>query len=134
MISLQSQFDLKLNAIMSIKSLLAILIFALASPMISAQMPAPEMTRSVEFTTTTAYITIDGMACQEGCANTIAKNLEETKGIQSAEISYDDGKAIVKFDDNLIQIAEIENIITSTKVKDYVYSIKNSVLKNSIVR
>ena len=29
---------------------------------------------------------------------------------------------------------EIESVITSTKVKDYVYTIKNSTLKNKIVR
>lgn len=119
---------------MSIKNLVALLIFAFATNVLIAQTPSSINKHAVEFTTTTAYITIDGMACQEGCADTIAKNLEETQGIQSAEVSYDDGKALVTFDDSQIKLKEIEDIITSTKVKDYIYTIKNTVLKNSIVR
>lgn len=114
---------------MSIKNLAALLIFAFTAPVITAQTPSSINKQAVEFTTTTAYITIDGMACQEGCADTIAKNLEETQGIQSAEVSYDDGKALVKFDDSQIKLKEIEDIITSTKVKDYIYTIQNTVLK-----
>lgn len=119
---------------MSVKNLIIILALAFASPVITAQTPTPTKTRTVEFTTTIAYVTIDGMACQEGCADTIAKNIEEAKGVQSALVSYTEGKAIIKFDNTLIKIAEIEDIIKGTKVKDYVYAIKNTVLKDQIVR
>ena len=44
-----------------------------------------------------ATITIDGMACQAGCADAIQKNLEDLEGIQSAEVSYDKGEAVVAF-------------------------------------
>ena len=119
---------------MAVKNLIIILAFAFASPMITAQTPTPTKTRTVEFTTTIAYVIIDGMACQEGCADIIAKNIEEAKGVQSAKVSYAEGKAIIKYDDAHIKISEIEDIIKGTKVKDYVYVIKNTVLKNQIVR
>ncbi len=119
---------------MSLKNLFFLFFLSFACPLIHAQEPSSIKTRTVELTTTIAYVTIDGMACQEGCADIIAKNLKETKGIQSAEVSYANGKAIIKFDDAKIKIKKIEDIITSTKVKDYVYTIKNSVLKNQIVR
>lgn len=119
---------------MSIKNLIILFIFAITSPAVIAQTRTPIKTRTLEFTTTIAYITIDGMACQEGCADVIAENLAMAKGVQSAEVSYANSKAIIKFDDTRIKIKEIETIITATKVKDYVYAIKNTVLKNQIVR
>ena len=81
----------------------------------------------------TAIITISGMACQEGCADKIAENLLKTEGIVSAEVSYKAGEAIVQFDNLLITTKKIEQIITETKVKDYVYEIKKVIIKNEIV-
>ncbi|MFS4492427.1 heavy-metal-associated domain-containing protein [Maribacter sp. 2308TA10-17] len=78
----------------------------------------------------TAVITIDGMACQEGCANTISKNLLETDGVHMAEVSYETGKAIVQFDNSLLTINSLQKIITDTKVKDYIYVVKELVIKN----
>lgn len=119
---------------MSLKKITLLFFLAFVSPFIQAQdLPTIEK-RTIEFTTTTAYVTVEGMACQEGCADAIAKNLEEIKGIQSAEVSFESGKAVINFDDAKIKIAEIEEVITNTKVKDYVYTVTNSVLKNKIVR
>lgn len=134
LVSLQSVFNSKLKLVMPIKNLVILFILAITCPILTAQTPSPIKTRSVEFTTTIAYVTIDGMACQEGCADVIAANLVKTKGIQSAEVSYSNSMAIITFDDTRIKIKEIETIITTTKVKDYVYAIKNKVLKNQIVR
>ena len=44
-----------------------------------------------------ATIIIDGMACQAGCADVIQKNLVDLEGIQSAEVSYDKGEAVIEF-------------------------------------
>lgn len=77
-----------------------------------------------------AEITIDGMACQEGCANTIAANLKKEQGVEFVEVSFLTGKAKIKFNGSQIELEKIENIITSTKVKDYVYTITESTLKN----
>jgi len=72
-----------------------------------------------------ATITIDGMACQAGCADVIQKNLESLEGVQSAEVSYDKGEAIVAFIPGKTNADEIRKTITNTKVKDYVYTIKS---------
>lgn len=119
---------------MSLKNLIFLFVLTFTFPFMNAQEPTSLKTRTLELTTQIAYITIEGMACQEGCADTISKNLKETQGVQSAEVSYETGKAIIKFNDSFITLQKIEDIITGTKVKDYVYSIKNSTLKNQIVR
>ena len=43
-------------------------------------------------------ITIEGMACQEGCADTIQANLEKLSGVIAAEVSFANEKANVDFD------------------------------------
>ena len=68
--------------------------------------------------------TIDGMACQAGCADKIQENLEDLVGIQSADVSYDKGEAVVAFILGKTNADEIQKTITNTKVKDYVYTIK----------
>ncbi len=72
-----------------------------------------------------AIITIDGMACQEGCAEVIQKNLVDLEGIRSAEVSYDKGEAVVEFFPAKTNAIKIQKTITNTKVKDYVYTIKH---------
>ncbi len=72
-----------------------------------------------------ATITIDGMACQEGCADAIKKNLVDLEGIRSAEVSYDKGEAVVEFIPAKTNADKIRKTITNTKVKDYIYNIKN---------
>ena len=72
-----------------------------------------------------ATITIDGMACQEGCADAIQKNLVKLEGIQSAEVSYDKGEAVVELIAAKTNPDKIQKTITNTKVKDYVYTIKH---------
>lgn len=81
----------------------------------------------------TATITISGMACQEGCADKIAENLTKTEGVVSAEVSYETGEAIVQYDNLLITMDKIKQVITDTKVKEYVYSINKVIIKNEIV-
>ena len=44
-----------------------------------------------------AFITIDRMACQAGCVDTMQKNLDDLEGIRFAEVSYDKGEAVVVF-------------------------------------
>lgn len=119
---------------MSLKKIIFLFFFALTASFVQAQDLPTIKSRTVEFTTTTAYVTIEGMACQDGCADAIAVNLKETEGIQSAEVNYESGKAVINFDNTKIKMKEIEGIITDTKVKDYVYTVTNSVLRNKIVR
>ena len=74
------------------------------------------ITKSVE-------IGIDGMACQEGCADKIASNLKEKDGVISADISFNNKNGNIVFDPSLISIEEAKTIITGTKVKNYEYTI-----------
>lgn len=76
-----------------------------------------------------ATIEIEGMACQEGCADAIHKNLEMANGVLTTEVSYENKKAIISFDAELISATTLQKIITDTKVKDYQYSIKNITIK-----
>lgn len=74
---------------------------------------------------TIATITIDGMVCQVGCADAIQMNLNDLEGIRSAEVSYVKGEAVIAFNPAKTNADKIRKIITNTKVKDYVYTVKN---------
>ena len=78
---------------------------------------------------TVVTIEIDGMACQEGCADKIASSLNETEGVISAEVSFKDKKGVIVIDSNLVSIEDLKSIITSTKVKDYLYTINSVTIK-----
>ncbi|UWX54733.1 cation transporter [Maribacter litopenaei] len=78
---------------------------------------------------TSVLIEVEGMACQEGCADKISSNLNGTPGITSAEVSYVKKEAIVKFNPNIISLSDIKSIITNTKVKEYTYTIGKTTIK-----
>lgn len=78
---------------------------------------------------TKVIIEVNGMACQEGCADKISSNLNENAGIAAAEVSYEKKEAIVKFDPALISLPEIKSIITKTKVKEYIYTTGKTTIK-----
>lgn len=71
----------------------------------------------------TILVTIEGMACQEGCADKISSNLMDSDGVVSSEISFENKNGLITFDPTIITIEEIKAIITDTKVKDYNYTI-----------
>lgn len=77
----------------------------------------------------TVVIEVEGMACQEGCADKISANLNDAIGVSVAEVSYEAKEAIVEFDPNLINLDGIKAIITGTKVKEYIYTIGKTTLK-----
>lgn len=71
----------------------------------------------------TILVTIEGMACQEGCADKISSNLMDSEGVVSSEISFENKSGLISFDPTIITIEEVKAIITDTKVKDYNYTI-----------
>lgn len=77
----------------------------------------------------TAIIGIDGMACQEGCADKIAMNLQNTKGVFYTTVSYDTKEALIKFDSTIVSPMVLKTVITNTKVKEYVYTINTMTFK-----
>lgn len=75
---------------------------------------------------TTLLLTIEGMACQEGCADKISSNLMERNGVVSADISYKNKSGVITFDPKVITEEEVKNIITGTKVKNYTYTVSSA--------
>lgn len=78
--------------------------------------------------TETVIITIEGMACQAGCADAISSNLKKVSGVHSALVSFTSGQADINYNPKEISLDSLKSIITGTKVKDYVYSIKDVIL------
>ncbi|SEK88608.1 Copper chaperone CopZ [Maribacter orientalis] len=109
--------------------LLNIIMFCLTANILVAQDTSNTVTIIEPTLSTMVTIEIDGMACQEGCADKIASNLNETQGVISAEVSFKDKKGIIVFDPNLVSIEDLKSKITSTKVKDYVYTINSVTIK-----
>ena len=108
------------------KTTLLFFFFTFSSMIVMSQEKAQENTGHV-----TATISIMGMACQEGCADKIADNLKNIEGVEEVSVSYETKEAIISFNDNTIAIDQLKNVITSTKVKEYVYTIKEVTLKKS---
>ncbi|WP_291864924.1 heavy metal-associated domain-containing protein [Maribacter sp.] len=85
---------------------------------------------AVKPATSLATITIKGMACQAGCADAIQENLLKIEGVEKAVVSYEEANAIVTFNTTKTSTTVITKTITDTKVKDYIYTIKNIEIKN----
>lgn len=78
---------------------------------------------------TTAVFEINGMACQEGCADKISSNVMAAEGVSSAIVSYEKKEAIIEFNPNAVSITDLKSIITNTKVKDYIYTIGKTTIE-----
>ena len=89
-----------------------------------------DTSEAVSSTHKTAIIVIEGMACQEGCADTIKANLKNIKGVQYAEVSYNKKQAVISYNKGTVTLDDLKNTITNTKVKEYTYTIKNVLLQN----
>ncbi len=80
--------------------------------------------RQQEQLSASAVITIEGMACQEGCADAISANLKKVPGVTSVQVSFATGLANIDFNKNEVSMDDLKAVITNTKVKDYIYTIK----------
>ncbi|TDS12675.1 copper chaperone CopZ [Maribacter caenipelagi] len=79
----------------------------------------------------TILVAIEGMACQEGCADKISSNLTDSDGVVSSEISFENKNGLITFQPTIITIEEVKAIITNTKVKDYNYTITSVTPQNN---
>lgn len=111
------------------KVLLFVFTLLLAVNVTSAQENIDETTRLEKQYFSTAIVSIDGMACQEGCADKISSNLRNITGVSTAEVSYTNKEAIITFNAEIVTALQLKNIITNTKVKEYVYSINSFQIK-----
>ncbi|APQ17061.1 heavy-metal-associated domain-containing protein [Maribacter hydrothermalis] len=110
---------------------LSIFIFCISVATSTAQDNSSAIAIIENAKTTEVLIGIDGMACQEGCADKIALNLMEIKGVSSAEVSFDQKNGIVVFDPKLTSIEDLKSTITNTKVKECQYTINSVTFKES---
>lgn len=55
-------------------------------------------------------LNITGMHCN-GCADRITKVLNELNGVRSAEVSLDDGQAVVAYDEGQTGFSELKEAI-----------------------
>lgn len=111
------------------KTILLVYLFLGFSNISLGQETTTETVESTTSTSATVILEIEGMACQEGCADAISANLKKTEGIDSAVVSYSDKKAEVMYDPKVITISEVESVITETKVKDYSYTINKIIFQ-----
>lgn len=64
-------------------------------------------------TTKTVTIRVKGMTCG-GCATSVEKALESTEGVKEARVSFERGKAVIKYDDQKVTVAKLRAVIQST--------------------
>lgn len=112
------------------KVLLVIFTLLIAVNITSAQENLKESSSVEKQALSTAIVSIEGMACQEGCADKISSNLHDADGVVSAVVSYDKKEAVITFDAGTITPEKLKNIITNTKVKKYVYRIHSIEIKD----
>jgi periplasmic mercuric ion binding protein len=58
-------------------------------------------------------IRVRGMTCG-GCATSVEKALKATEGVQEARVSFERGKALIKYDDQKVTVTKLRLIINST--------------------
>jgi copper chaperone len=66
--------------------------------------------------TKTSKIRVEGMHCNK-CAQSIAKALKATPGVEQVNVSFENGEAIVQFDDQKVSEAQIREVINKTGFK-----------------
>ncbi|MDO4881536.1 MAG: heavy metal-associated domain-containing protein [Capnocytophaga sp.] len=56
-------------------------------------------------------LTVEGMTCQAGCANTIKKHLEKTEGVFSAKVDKESKSAVIQYDKTKLSEADLVSVI-----------------------
>jgi copper chaperone CopZ len=63
--------------------------------------------------TSIVTLRVKGMTCG-GCATAVAQALKSTEGVEDAQVSYERGTAVVKYDDQKVSVAKLRDVINST--------------------
>jgi mercuric transport protein len=63
--------------------------------------------------TSTVTLRVKGMTCG-GCATSVAQALKSTEGVEDAQVSYERGIAVVKYDDQKVTVAKLREVINNT--------------------
>lgn len=70
---------------------------------------------------TVAFMSIEGMSCEIGCARYINKNLSKTEGVLASEIDFEGNLAKVSFDPEKISAKDLAGIVN--KLNDGQYKV-----------
>lgn len=65
---------------------------------------------SVSAATQTVTIKVEGMHCG-GCSSSVAKALKATPGVEDAQVSFEKGEAMIKYDDQKVTVAKLREVI-----------------------
>lgn len=63
--------------------------------------------------TAQAVLTIDGMVCEMGCANTIQEALAALNGVESCKVDFESKEAVVDYDPEIVNDNQIIGAITA---------------------
>ena len=68
---------------------------------------------SVSAITRTVTLKVRGMTCG-GCATSVEKALKSTDGVEDVRVSFERGRAVIKYDDQKVTVEKLREIIQST--------------------
>lgn len=71
---------------------------------------------SVSAASKTVTIKVEGMHCG-GCSSSVTKALKATDGVEDVQVSYEKGEAIIKYDEQKVTVAKLQEVITNTGFK-----------------
>jgi copper chaperone len=63
--------------------------------------------------TRTVTLRVRGMTCG-GCATSVEKALKSTDGVEDVRVSFERGRAVIKYDDQRVTVAKLREVIQST--------------------
>jgi copper chaperone len=68
---------------------------------------------SVSAITRTVTLKVKGMTCG-GCATSVEKALKATDGVESVRVSFERGRAVIKYDDQKVTVEKLREVVQST--------------------
>lgn len=86
-----------------------------------------ETTENVQTANATATIVIDGMMCQENCANSVQSSLSSIKGVDNCTVDFESKTATVVFNNGLVTEDKLKSAVTG--LNDGQYSISSFTVK-----
>lgn len=68
---------------------------------------------TVSAATRTITIKVQGMTCG-GCATRVEEALKSTEGVQEVQVSFEHGRAVIKYDDQKVTPEKLREVIQNT--------------------
>jgi copper chaperone len=68
---------------------------------------------TVSATIRTVTLRVKGMICN-GCATSVEKALKSTEGVESVRVSFERGRAVIKYDDQKVTVDKLREVVQST--------------------